>query len=198
MTETPRTSRTWPWQPVLLLLLFLGPLVAAVALYYGSDRWRPAGATNHGILIQPPVVLPQLQAAPDQAGQAAGDLRGRWTLVYVDAGSCGARCVEALYRGGQVRTALGRYMGRLERLYVHMGPAPSAESLGKTDGLRVVGGTGADARLLLAALPADLVPGEDLLLVDPLGNLMMRFPLDDDAKGMLTDLKKLMKLSRIG
>jgi hypothetical protein len=34
--------------------------------------------------------------------------------------------------------------------------------------------------------------------VDPLGNLMMRFPLDEDPKGMLEDIKKLLRLSRIG
>ena len=52
---------------------------------------------------------------------------------------------------------------------------------------------------MLAQLPADLPrDGTEILLIDPLGNLMMRFPLSDDPKGMLEDIKKLLKLSRIG
>ncbi|MNT11768.1 hypothetical protein D3C72_1466670 [compost metagenome] len=49
-------------------------------------------------------------------------------------------------------------------------------------------------------LPAE--PGkraeDTLFLVDPLGNLMMRFPQDPDPKKMSGDLKKLLKVSRIG
>jgi len=198
MTESSSASRTWSWQPTALLMLFLGPLLLALALYYGSDRWRPAGGTNHGILIAPPVVLPQLPPAVGAADQDSGDLRGRWTLVYVDTGNCETRCNEALYRGRQTREALGRNMERVERLYVHRGPAPPAETFVDPDGLRVMTSDEEEARALLAALPAELITGNDLLLVDPLGNLMMRFPLDGDPKGMLTDLKKLLKLSRIG
>ncbi|MDP4800593.1 MAG: cytochrome C oxidase subunit I, partial [Burkholderiaceae bacterium] len=37
-----------------------------------------------------------------------------------------------------------------------------------------------------------------LWLVDPLGNLMMRFPTDADPTRIKTDLMKLLKASRIG
>lgn len=198
MTENSKAGRTWNWQPTALVLLFLGPLFFALVLYYGSDRWRPDGGTNHGFLITPPVVLPQLQPVAGAADQDAGDLRGRWTLIYVDSGSCEARCSEALYRGRQTREALGRNMERVERLYVRRGPASSEAAFEEQDGLRVMSNDERDARELLAALPPELAMGDDLLLVDPLGNLMMRFPLDDDPKGMLTDLKRLLKLSGIG
>jgi hypothetical protein len=35
-------------------------------------------------------------------------------------------------------------------------------------------------------------------LVDPLGNLMMSYALDARPKGMLEDLKKLLRLSHVG
>jgi len=35
-------------------------------------------------------------------------------------------------------------------------------------------------------------------LVDPLGNLMMSYPADAAPKGMLKDLKRLLRLSHIG
>jgi hypothetical protein len=37
-----------------------------------------------------------------------------------------------------------------------------------------------------------------VFLIDPLGNLMMGFPPDLDPRGMLRDLKKLLKYSQIG
>jgi hypothetical protein len=37
-----------------------------------------------------------------------------------------------------------------------------------------------------------------LFIVDPLGNLMMRHDASHTTKGLLTDLKKLLKLSHIG
>ena len=37
-----------------------------------------------------------------------------------------------------------------------------------------------------------------LYIVDPLGNLMMRFDARQNPKGLLSDLKKLLKLSHIG
>ena len=35
-------------------------------------------------------------------------------------------------------------------------------------------------------------------LIDPLGNLMMVYPAGAKAKGMLEDLKRLLRLSSIG
>jgi hypothetical protein len=39
---------------------------------------------------------------------------------------------------------------------------------------------------------------DTIYLVDPLGNLMMRWPKDPDPKKISGDLKKLLKYSRIG
>ena len=44
-------------------------------------------------------------------------------------------------------------------------------------------------------------PGErahSLFIVDPLGNLMMRHDASHTTKDLLSDLKKLLKLSHIG
>jgi hypothetical protein len=39
---------------------------------------------------------------------------------------------------------------------------------------------------------------QSLFIVDPLGNLMMRYDVRQDPKGLLQDLKKLLSLSHIG
>ena len=37
-----------------------------------------------------------------------------------------------------------------------------------------------------------------LFIIDPLGNLVMRYDARENPKGLLDDLKKLLKLSHIG
>lgn len=196
---TDNTDNKWHlrWQPALLLALFLGPLLAAVALYY-SGNWRPMGGTNHGVLVQPPVALPQLSPMAGTDDGYAGDLRGRWTLLYVDTGSCSQRCTEALFRSHQAREVLGRNRIRVERLYIHRGQAPAEADLARDEALRVLPASDPEAIRVIEAIPPDVAATDELLLVDPLGNLMMRFPLDQEPKGMVEDLKKLLKLSRIG
>ncbi|MFZ4758690.1 MAG: DUF3141 domain-containing protein [Burkholderiaceae bacterium] len=56
---------------------------------------------------------------------------------------------------------------------------------------------------LLHVLPAEGMPQTDpdarpIVIVDPLGNVVMRFDIHDTPKDLLTDLKKLLKLSSIG
>ena len=114
---------------IALALLFFAPVVVAFILYYGIG-WSPGRRLNYGELVEPPVPLPDLvlpQADgphPDAAGgpapastspvdvprgNAPGSfLKGKWTLVYVGAGSCSAGCRTDLYNTRQVRAALDR------------------------------------------------------------------------------------------
>jgi hypothetical protein len=51
---------------------------------------------------------------------------------------------------------------------------------------------------LPAALPAQGEPRDYIYVIDPLGNLMMRYPRDADPNGMKKDFVRLLKVSRIG
>jgi hypothetical protein len=181
-----------------LAVLFMGPLIVAWALYFGGG-WRPSGTTNHGIFVEPPVTLPEVRIADSGPDGSDGDLRGRWTMLYLDGGKCADRCREALDLSARVRLALGRRMARVQRAYIAEG-AGGTEVLPESQAdLMVASASQPGIADILAALPPDLPrDGTEILLVDPLGNLMMRFPIADDPKGMLEDIKKLLKLSRIG
>ena len=52
-------------------------------------------------------------------------------------------------------------------------------------------------RALLAQFPAEQ-RAASIFVVDPRGNLMMRYDAHDDPKGLRDDLKKLLTLSHIG
>ena len=179
-----------------LFLLFFGPLAVALFLYYGTD-WRPGGSGNHGTLVDPPRPTPQV-SLPGADGLPAGDgfLRDRWSLVYVARSACEEACRDALYNGRQMRLALGRRMDRLTRVYLFTGQAPAAEFIAaEHPDLQVVRASGPEGEALLAAFPGQ---EEGYWLVDPLGNVMMRYPADQPPKGMMEDIKKLLRLSRIG
>jgi hypothetical protein len=91
----------------------------------------------------------------------------------------------------QVRRAVGKDAERIERLWLLTDAGkPRAELLAAIEGSHVVR---ADAELLKS------FPGpEHIYLVDPLGNLMMRFPADPDPSRMIKDLQRLLKYSRFG
>ncbi len=194
MTEATEDTRRTPWQAIILVLLFFGPLLAAWLLYFHSD-WRPGELSVHGELIDPPV--PLSAATADSADDV---FHGHWSLLYVSPGVCAEDCEQALYRMRQTDTALGRRGARVETVLLPRGPMPDAGFLASEHPKLVVLPQGSDAAEVLAAsLPAAARPdGTGIFVVDPLGNLMMRFDLEADAKGMYEDLKKLLRVSRIG
>ena len=185
-SSSPSPTRSGRSALVGLAALFFLPLAAAFWLYYAGG-WRPAGRTNHGELISPARPLP-----------AADTLRGKWTLVYVGVGPCAAGCQKALWTMRQTRLLLAEDMDRVQRVFIADEGCCEPDFLAREHpGLRRVPPDDAAARAWLAGFPR--TPGHDFLyIVDPLGNLMMRFDLAQDPKGLKTDLEKLLKLSHIG
>jgi len=200
MNETTVQKRRTNWPVIALALLFIGPLAAAGFVYYAVPDWRPGGLVNHGELIQPPVVMPQISlAGPDGATLIAEPLRRRWTMIYVDDSGCAARCEDILFQTWQVRYLLHRDLDRVRRILVYTGEPPDPALIAQRHrDLLVADASAAGAPALLAALPPEAATGDAVYLVDPLGNLMMRFPLTGTWQDMHKDLKKLLKLSRIG
>lgn len=179
-----------------LFLLFFGPLGIAVFLYYDTD-WRPGGTSNHGELIVPAVPLPTV-SLPTRAGERTGAdfLRQHWSLVYLARNRCEEACRDALYNGRQMRMALGRLMQRVERVYLFVGEPPDTGFIAaEHPDLVVADATGPEAAALVNAFTGQ---AEGYWLVDPLGNAMMRYPADEPPRGMLEDIKRLLRLSRIG
>jgi cytochrome oxidase Cu insertion factor (SCO1/SenC/PrrC family) len=184
-----------------LAALFFVPLALSFYLYYGTG-WRPAGGAQHGELIDPARPLPA--ASLQQAdGTTTGEefLRGRWHLVYLGDGDCTAACRDALVKSRQVRLALDKDISRVGRVFLYEGPAPDPEllSAGHPDlvAASLSGESAAGLRAVFAPGP-EPAAADYLYIVDPLGNLMMRYPPDATPRAILTDLERLLKLSHIG
>ena len=185
-------------------LMFFAPLALAFYLYYGTG-WHPGGRVNAGELIVPVRPLPEL-ALPLAAG-AAGDaqtnpgfLKGKWTFLYVQKGRCDDECGRHLYDTRQVRLALDREMHRVQRVFIGDGDCCDFPELKQAHpDLIVIRESAADAALL-GSLPMreGALNSHRVYVIDPLGNAMMFYAPDAKPKGMLEDMKRLLRLSSIG
>lgn len=180
--------------------LTLAALIAAstlpfVAAYVAFFVWPPQGTVNYGELIAPtPLPAGRLAGLAGQPALGREAMNGRWTLVYAGPAACGVECAESLYAMRQSHRAQGRERKRVERLWlVTDGGVPGAGLMREHADLRVVDADPA----WLAVLPAG-EQGVHVFLVDPLGNVMMRFPPQPDVGRVIGDLKRLLKFSGVG
>jgi hypothetical protein len=176
----------------LLALVCAAPVVAAYVAYY----WlRPAAHVNYGELLGAVPAPEIVGTALDDAPFHLSSLRGRWVLLVADGASCDVRCERKLYATRQARTIQGREQERIVRLWLRPNGAspPPQEFLAQHPGMIVVG---VDPRQW------DSLPGRDpiasIYLVDPLGNLVLRYPDDPDIRRLAKDLERLLRVSRIG
>lgn len=195
---------------IIIFALFFVPLLLATVwmqmVKAGGGAW---GNTSNGELINPAVPLTDFTLV--ERGQDApfelDDVRGQWTILYVPsvdgANVCDAACQETLIQIRQARLALNHRMERVQRvLLLDQTDVLSAEALAEQVGVRIVGGDeNSVAQLVdqITAAQSGMDAKQNLIfLIDPLGNLMMRYTSDQLPKPLFKDLKHLLKVSRIG
>lgn len=177
------TSNVTRGRLVLISLVCLFALPAIVAKLILSQGWYHSGVTNRGKLIEPYTTLEQLGQTSPQA------LHG-WQLAYVVPSQCEEQCQQQLYLLKQSHIALGKYQDRV---------VPVLWTSESSDSVEVPMET-----IIINASVADIVQQGQVVIVDPLGQLVMSYtpkPNEDLvklSKDMLADLRKLLKLSRVG
>jgi len=183
---------------VLLALLCIAPVVASYLAYY---VFPPSGRTNYGDLVQPQRPVPTLTLTRlDGARFDLASLRGSWVMLTVDRAECGEPCQAKLWKMRQIRTATGKERDRIERVFFIVDPAPAATMLLREfDGTHFLRASSAELeRFLALPSPADGRLEEHIWMVDPLGNLMMRWPRAADPSRMKKDVDRLLRASQVG
>jgi len=195
---------------IIIFALFFVPLLLATVwmqmVKAGGGAW---GNTSRGELINPAVPLTEFTLI--ERGQDApfvlDEVRGLWTILYVPtvdgANVCDAACQETLINVRQARLALNHRMERVQRvLLLDQTEVLSAAALAEQVGVRIVGGDENGVAQLIDQINAAQTGMEAkqnlIYLIDPLGNLMMRYTSDQLPKPLFKDLKHLLKVSRIG
>ncbi|PWG61953.1 hypothetical protein [Sediminicurvatus halobius] len=183
MTQPTRRGR---WQLLAVLVLFVGPTVAAFVLTVSG--WRPGGTTNNGELVQPVQRL-AMEGWRDRTGEAP-DLDGSWILLVPLAGDCNAECEDRLETLGRVRIALDRDVDRVR--IATLQPPDSVPP--EADGDALVRLTAPAPRV--AALIGNAGQPVAVHLLDYRGFHVLRYRRPLDASGLLDDLERLLRLSK--
>lgn len=185
----PQSRRTL-W---LVAAVCIAPFVASFVAYY---FYQPEGRVNYGELMadrQLPAAAMQLT---DGGPFAWSQLRGKWLFVTVDDATCSAYCEKKLWQIRQVRKTQGKYPERIERVWLITGGGQPSDRLRTAyEGTWMVNAAGS---AVLDALPHAGALTDHIYLVDPLGNLVLRYPRDANPSRMKKDLERLLKVSRIG
>lgn len=178
-----------------ILAVCAAPVIASYFTYYVV---KPDGRTNYGELLDPqrPVGDMATISAQGASGQLS-QFRGKWVLLSTTEQGCDKSCENRLYVMRQVRLTTGKDRDRIERVLLVTGTdLPTAALLAEHEGLQVLR---VDPAVLRAVMPQQAgAGGPTIFVVDPLGNLMMRFPSDTDPSRMKKDLAKLLRASRVG
>ena len=184
----PRHSRAPLW---ILIAMCVAPIAASYVAFYW---WQPSDQVNYGELLEPRAVAAERWVALDGARFSLQALQGSWVLTVIDSGRCDAWCREKLTYIRQVRLAQGKDTNRVERLWVITDEArPEPELLTAHEGMHVVQ---ARAGEIAGVFPAQHAHAHHIYVIDPLGNVMMRYPRDADPRRILKDVSRLLRHSR--
>ncbi len=165
-------------QVVVLFGIAFASLGIAWLTYFLVSGSGVMGTTNHGEFVKPARTIDSLATEGEPF-----DTREKWWLWYV-APSCDATCAKTMHDLKSVHVLLNRDSTRVARAMFTTNAEPG----------QLIGSEQDKVELLSA--PAELEPG--VYIVDPIGNLVLRYPIDTPPKPVLEDLKKLLRLSQIG
>ena len=183
---------------ILLLLVCAAPVIASYFTFYVI---KPQSRINYGELILPvkPVPAAQLRLLDGKPYDFA-QLKGKWVMLTVDGGACPTACVEKLYKMRQVRATMGKDADRIENAWLIDDEGPlETQVIRAYDATHMLRAQGSP--FLATFLPADGAGAnqrDHIYLIDPLGNLVLRYPKNADPAKMKKDLERLLRYSRIG
>ena len=184
VAEAP-VARRGRWQVLALLAIVIGPMLLASAMYHWQF-WVPQTRTYHGQLIGDGTTRAALGVQADEK---------RWQLLVTAPQACGDDCRQLVYLARQIQIGLNRETGRASHALAVGEPLAPDYAAQLTREYPQLGRYALDpqryAEVAGSAQPA-------LWIVDPLGNLVLRYAPGSSGRSILKDLQLLLKISRIG
>nr|WP_084640672.1 redoxin domain-containing protein [Duganella phyllosphaerae] len=200
----PKQTARGRWKLLAVIAVCAAPLLASYFMYYVVKP--KGGETNYGTLLDarqypiPPMASRQLDGSP----ASLADYRGKWIMLKVGPSDCQQACQDQLFAMRQLRTMQGKAMERVERVWLITDEQPLETMLMRVnDGTHMLRAPAATVQKWLPVEQGERA-ADYVYLIDPLGNLMMRFPKgavsSDTAKASKVhkDIAKLLKASAIG
>lgn len=195
------TSKRNPYTVWFVVLAFIAPVALAYIIFFFVDV---KSFVNHGEILNPIVHISSFKLSND-SGKIIPEkeLTYKWRLISFLGRNCDQQCAKRLYDTKQIHTSLGKDQHRLSRMFVHLEPAGDALSklMAEThpNVIHVNGTMKATINALGDNVRSDVsITNNETYIMDPMGNVMMRFKQEQPNKEFLYDLKKLLKASQIG
>lgn len=166
-----------------LWVLGLAPVVLAWTMAYTG--WGvPEARKNNGELVQAELRLPEPYRQLH---------KGRWGLLLVS-DECLQDCQDQLYRMQQLHKSTGKEFNRLQSMWLSSQSSAFFPKLKDSEQAITENGQ------LISWFDKNNLNRSDfsLWLLDPEGNMVLKFSPDLTGKEMLADIKWLLKASRMG
>lgn len=174
---------------IMIVMLFGVAAATYLAAYLAQPLVGWLGTTNQGRLLEP---MPRIENLPIVASPVASEFlqEHKWRLAVTAAAVCETPCQDALHQLRQLHVLLSQDAGRVRRALLLAGPvtSPAVQALaGEYPKLQIV---------QLLEIPQPLQTA--VYIIDPLGNVVLEYSYEQAGKPLLTDLKKLLRISRAG
>jgi len=189
----------------VMILLFALPYMAATYFYLNQDA-IVLPASNYGELVVPVRQISDVSLTTlNNERFSFSDVKGKWVLLTIGDSTCEQSCQENLYKIRQIRKAVGQERGRIERVFL----LTNETGLGSFNE-KLAGYAGMTVALAAEKTHADLLGDfavsatnnsgiiDGIYIIDPRGDLMMAYPSGADAQNILKDVRRLLKVSKIG
>ena len=183
----------------LLILAFFLPVLAAWYMVFFTDFGRQNdGSVAHGVLIQPPRQLSNLHLHHAKLSTAKFNLHGQWSMLVFQHSKCETACWDRLYKMRQIRLAMGRRMGQVQKVIV----LTNNTEINFVDQLAedypqqlYILGSKIGYDFMQPFEDQDIFNSNPLFLIDTAGFLMMRYSEDVNPSGIIKDLNRLLRIS---
>lgn len=186
------------WMLLFLFLFFAAPLIVVTVMH--QLDWHPSGASRgHMVMPVKPIDMPDNLL--DSVGNVvpATLIKEKWSMVYV-ADQCDEVCSKRLYDMRQIHASLSKHVPRVQRILL-TNSADVHALKEKYPELIVLNQPSAEHSMLIHQFDlagVNAATGERVYFVDPLGFLMMSYPIDIPASDIRKDLGRLLAYAWAG
>lgn len=174
-------------QLLLMTGVFVFPMLLGTLWFQFSERLAPEGRTHLGQLLSPVLELTDLAPAVKE------QLPIKWNILLFQSGDCDEACKQQQYKIQQLHIASGKYAERIQPVFLH--DQTFAEVQIPQKGWVIVSD---NDRMLLKRLQKLSGSDHRIYIADPRGNIMLAYPGQTEPGTVWHDLKKMLKVSRIG
>lgn len=199
--NNPMPEKRNPYAVWFVVIAFVAPVVLAYIMFFFVDV---TSFTNRGEILNPIIHISDLGLKDENNEIIPKEkLTYKWRLISFLSKDCDAQCETRLYDIRQIHSSLGKNRHRVYRMFVHLEPMGESLSRLVSETHENVIHVNGDKNTIINALGENIrddvsITNNETYIMDPMGNVMMRFTVDQPNKDFLYDLRKLLKASQIG